>query len=78
MVLADPKERFGDNVPGVYYVDANCIDCDVCRNSAQENFRRNETGGYSYVYKQPETQVEREECQRVLEECPVEAIGDNG
>ena len=76
--MADPKERFGDNVPGGFYVDTNCIDCDVCRDNAQENFRRNETGGYSYVYKQPETQAEREECRRVLEECPVEAIGDNG
>jgi len=76
--LADPKERYGDNVPGVYYVDTNCIDCDVCRDNAQETFRRNEAGGYSYVYKQPETEAERKECERVLEECPVAAIGDNG
>jgi len=76
--LADPNERFPDNAPGGYYVDTNCIDCDVCRDSAHENFRRNDEGGYSYVYKQPQTVAEREECECVREECPVGAIGDNG
>jgi ferredoxin len=76
--LADPNERFPDNAPGGYYVDANCIDCDVCRDSAHENFRRNDEGGYSFVYKQPETEAEREECERVRDECPVDAIGNNG
>ena len=64
--------------PAGITVDTNCIDCDVCRDNAQENFRRNEAGGYSYVYKQPETEAERKECARVLDECPVAAIGDNG
>ena len=77
-MLADPKDRHRDNAPGGFYVDKNCIDCDVCRNNAQENFKRNDGGGYSYVYKQPETDAEREECERVLGECPVGAIGDNG
>jgi ferredoxin len=76
--LADLNERYPENAPGGYYVDTTCIDCDVCRGSAHENFKRNDVGGYSYVYKQPETQAEREECERVREECPVEAIGDNG
>ena len=76
--MADPNERYPDNAPGGYYVDTNCIDCDVCRDSAQDNFRRNDDGGYSFVYKQPATDTEREECERVREECPVEAIGDNG
>ena len=76
--MADPNDRHPDTVPGGYYVDTNCIDCDVCRDSAQENFRRNEEGGYSYVYKQPRSEAEREECERAREECPVDAIGDNG
>ena len=76
--MADLNDRYPDNAPGGYYVDTSCIDCDVCRNSAQENFRRNDEGGYSFVYKQPETEPERAECERVREECPVEAIGDNG
>jgi ferredoxin len=76
--LADLKERYRDNVPGQFYVDTNCIDCDICRDSAPGNFKRNEAGGYSYVYKQPETEAERKECEQVREECPVDAIGDNG
>ena len=76
--LADPKERYRDNVPGEFYVDANCIDCDVCRDSAPRNFRRNDKEGYSYVYKQPETVAERKGCEQVREECPVKAIGDDG
>ena len=76
--MADPNDRYPDNTPGRYFVDTSCIDCDVCRDSAQENFRRNDEGGYSFVYKQPETEAERAECERVREECPVEAIGDNG
>jgi ferredoxin len=75
--LADPKERYRDNVPGRYYVDTNCIDCDVCRDIAPDNFKRNDEGGYSYVYKQPETEAERKECESALGECPVEAIGNN-
>ncbi len=76
--MADPNDRYPDNAPGEFYVDPNCIDCDVCRDSAPDNFTRNDASGYSYVYKQPETEAEREECLRAIGECPVEAIGDNG
>jgi len=76
--LADPKDRYRDNVPGGYYVDTNCIDCDVCRDIARDNFIRNDEGGYSYVYKQPQTEAERKECESARAECPVEAIGANG
>ena len=55
-----------------------CIDCDLCRQEASANFQRNEDAGYYYVYKQPENEQEEAECQRALEECPVEAIGDFG
>jgi len=39
---------------------------------------RNEDGGYSYVFKQPENGEERELCLEAMEGCPVEAIGDDG
>ena len=32
----------------------------------------------AFVHKQQETAGERKECERVREECPVAAIGDNG
>lgn len=76
--MADVSAKLEDNVPGKYYVDENCIDCDLCRQTAPENFRRNDDAGYTYVFKQPESQEEEENCADALAECPVEAIGDDG
>ena len=39
---------------------------------------RNDDGGYSFVYKQPESPEEEARCKEAKEGCPVEAIGDNG
>jgi ferredoxin len=76
--MADLENRYADNVSGEFYVDDQCIDCDLCRETASDNFTRNEDGGYSYVYKQPETPEERALCEEAMEGCPVEAIGCNG
>ena len=45
--MADLENRYKDNVAGQYYVDDQCIDCDLCRETATDNFTRNEDGGYS-------------------------------
>ncbi len=76
--MADLRKRLPDNVPGRFYVDSSCIDCDVCRDTAPSNFTRNHEKGYSYVYKQPETPEELALCEEAMNACPVEAIGDNG
>jgi ferredoxin len=76
--MADLQNRYQENVAGRYYVDSNCIDCDLCRETAPKNFTRQDDGGYSYVYKQPETPEEEEQCKQAMEGCPVEAIGNNG
>ncbi len=76
--MADPANKYPENVPGKYYVDNQCIDCDLCRETAPDNFKRNEDGGYSYVYKQSVTPDEEALCQQAKEGCPVEAIGNNG
>ena len=76
--MADKDEKWPENITGKFYVDEQCIDCDLCRQTAPANFERNEDEGYSYVYKQPETDEERDQCQEALEECPVEAIGEDG
>ena len=76
--MAEIEDRYEDNVVGKYFVDEQCIDCDACREMAPDNFKRNEEGGYSYVYKQPENAQEEEECKTALEGCPVDAIGDFG
>ena len=72
------SDKLPDNNPGKYYVDHECIDCDVCRETAPANFTRHDDNGYSYVYKQPETPEETELCKDAFETCPVEAIGDDG
>ena len=76
--MADPDTKYADNVNGAYYVDDQCIDCDLCRETAPANFTRNEDAGYSYVFKQPENDDELEQCKEAMEGCPVEAIGDDG
>lgn len=75
--MAFVKDKLPDNVPGKYYVDRQCIDCDVCRDTSPGNFIRNDENGYSYVYKQPETPEEIDLCNEALNACPVEAIGDD-
>jgi ferredoxin len=76
--MADIEDKNSENVEGKFYVDEQCIDCDLCRETAPDNFEREEDEGYSYVYKQPENNEELALCMEALEGCPVEAIGDNG
>lgn len=76
--MAEYQDKVDENVGGKYYVDDQCIDCDVCRDTSPTNFRRCDENGYSYVYKQPETPEEVALCEEALMACPVEAIGDDG
>ncbi len=76
--MADKTAKVSETVPGKFYVDENCIDCDACRETAPDNFGRNEDEGYSYVSAQPKNEEEAELCCDALEGCPVEAIGDDG
>lgn len=76
--MADIANRYPDNVPGKFYVDNQCIDCDLCRETAPANFTRQNDSGYSFVFKQPATAEEEALCKEAMEGCPVEAIGNNG
>ncbi len=76
--MADKEDKNSENVGGAFYVDSQCIDCDLCRETAPNNFTREDDEGYSYLYKQPENDDEREQCVEAMEGCPVEAIGDDG
>src|SRR5438067_11280954 len=49
--MADAANKYPENVEGKFYVDDQCIDCDLCRETALENLRRNDDGRNSYVYK---------------------------
>jgi ferredoxin len=76
--VANPADRLSDNVGGKYYVDSQCIDCDVCRVTAPANFQRSDEKGYSYVFRQPTDAEEEALCQEAMDCCPVEAIGSDG
>lgn len=77
LTMADVSNKYPENVAGAYYCDDQCIDCDLCRETAPANFKRNEDGGHSYVFKQPETPEEEALCKEAMEGCPVEAIGND-
>ena len=76
--MADIANIYPENIKGKFYVDNQCIDCDLCRETAPTCFTRNDDGGYSYVFKQPEGEDEEKQCKEAMEGCPVEAIGNNG
>jgi ferredoxin len=76
--MANKENKYADNAPGPHYVDTQCIDCDLCRQTAPNNFDRNQSGGYSYVKKQAATPEEAAQCKEAKEGCPVEAIGEDG
>ena len=76
--MAGFENKYADNIVGKFYVDDQCIDCDLCRETAPDNFTRNEDGGYSFVFKQPTSPEEETLCKEAMEGCPVEAIGNDG
>ena len=76
--MADPNDKVSGQAPGRYYVDSQCIDCDLCRETAPANFIRNDEAGFSYVFKQPDTPDEETLCKDAMDNCPVEAIGNDG
>jgi hypothetical protein len=38
-------ERIPNNVPGRFYTDEQCLDCDLCREIAPSVFARNDNDG---------------------------------
>jgi len=73
--MADRIDKVPENVAGEFFVDATCIDCDLCREKAPSNFTRSAAARRSYVFRQPKDESELTACKAALEECPVEAIG---
>lgn len=76
--MANKADKWAPNVPGKFYTDQQCIDCDLCRETAPAFFTRQDEGGYSFVQKQPVTEEEIALCTEAMEGCPVEAIGNDG
>lgn len=71
--MANPARRLPENVPGDFYVDASCIDCDACRQIAPATFR--DHGDASSVYRQPSGEHEVRRALMALTACPTASIG---
>ena len=74
----DFQHRAPENVPGKYFVSDECMDCDLCRETAPTIFARHDPGGYSYVRKQPETPDEEALVRECVQGCCVSTIHDDG
>lgn len=71
--MATLKNRRSQNMPGEFYVDNTCIDCDTCRWVAPAVFNRQ--ADQSAVHHQPETDAERRSALQALLACPTASIG---
>lgn len=76
--MATKQQKTPENVPGAFYVDDTCIDCDVCRHTAPEFFKRFDEGGYTVVVRQPQTPEEIALAEEALSGCPTDSIGNDG
>jgi glyoxylase-like metal-dependent hydrolase (beta-lactamase superfamily II)/ferredoxin len=71
--MADRNKRLDSNVPGNFFVDATCINCDTCRQLAPLSFE--EIGDYSAVSRQPGDDRQIHQAYQALLACPVGSIG---
>ena len=71
--MANIALQLPENVPGDFFVDSTCIDCDACRQIAPETFA--EQSDASIVFHQPETEEETKRALMALVACPTGSIG---
>ncbi len=71
--MAQLSRRLPGNVPGEFYVDQSCIDCDACRQISPAVFR--EQKGHSVVYHQPSDPGQLHRALMALVACPTASIG---
>ena len=71
--MANPKKRVAQSVPGDFFVDTTCIDCDTCRQIAPRVF--GEGADYAFVRQQPESPADRRGALQALVSCPTGSIG---
>ncbi|HEX6095300.1 MAG TPA: MBL fold metallo-hydrolase [Thermoanaerobaculia bacterium] len=73
--MADPALRLPENVPGDFFVDSTCIDCDACRIFAPAVF--SDARDQSFVFRQPASDEELLAAQKALISCPTSSIGSS-
>jgi glyoxylase-like metal-dependent hydrolase (beta-lactamase superfamily II)/ferredoxin len=74
--MANRAKQVPQNVPGEYFVDSTCIDCDTCRQLAPEVFAEAEET--AYVHAQPQSAAARRRALHALVSCPTGSIGCDG
>jgi glyoxylase-like metal-dependent hydrolase (beta-lactamase superfamily II) len=74
--MANLTKALPANIPGNWFVDSTCIDCDTCRQLAPRVF--GEADGYSFVREQPRDAAEEQAAARALVSCPTGSIGTRG
>ncbi len=76
--MAKIEARVAQNVRGKFYVDAQCIYCDLCVETAPTVFREFKERGWAYVFAQPASEEEERAAMDAVEGCPTESIGFDG
>jgi len=71
--MANLQQRLPENVPGDFFVDSTCIDCDTCSQLAPSVFR--DHGDQCSVHHQPQTTGETKLALMALVACPTGSIG---
>ena len=72
-IVASLQQRLPENVPGDFFVDSTCIDCDTCSQLAPGIFR--DHGDQCSVHRQPETDDDVRLAMMALVSCPTGSIG---
>jgi ferredoxin len=73
--MANRKRAVSDNVPGSFFVDDTCIDCDTCRQVAPLTFAAMD--GYSAVHCQPDAPETLAAAAQAIICCPTASIGSD-
>ncbi len=74
--MADLNKRLPNNIPGEFFVDSTCIDCDACRQLAPATFA--DAGEQSFVFAQPRDESDHRRALHALLSCPTSSIGTTG
>jgi glyoxylase-like metal-dependent hydrolase (beta-lactamase superfamily II)/ferredoxin len=73
IIMANPQLRVAENVPGDFFVDSTCIDCDTCRQLAPHVF--GDAPDHAFVWQQPSSPEDHRAALHALVSCPTGSIG---
>lgn len=72
--MAHLADRLSENVPGEFFVDSSCIDCETCMIVAPSVFGESERA-LAFVHHQPGSEGETHRALMALVSCPTSSIG---